>query len=100
MGINDLEKLGLKAANDSANVDAASVFARWLAIDQAIAQALAQQGTASWLGDGATGNVAVLSSATNGYLGSTTTFGNDVISLAGNGLQNFTGLTEGVQKIA
>ncbi len=97
LGIKDLEQAGWNAANGSSSVDAASVFARWLAIDQAIAQAFADHG-ASWL-DGTATDVSVLNSATNGYLGSTTTFGKDVISLAGSGLQSFTGLSEGVKTI-
>lgn len=79
-------------------MDASSVFAQWLAVDLAVSRALANR-HGSWLEDDG-GEVNVLNSATSGFLGSTTSFGTDALSLVGTGLQNFTGLAEGVQHIA
>ena len=87
------------SASGLAGADAASVFAQWLAIEEAMSRRRDVRAAAAWLDDGA--DVSVLNGATGGYLGSTTRFGNDAISLAGGGfLQTFTGLTEGMRRIA
>jgi VCBS repeat-containing protein len=96
--IFDRGQPGPAATKGLAGVDEASIFAQWLAIERAMSRRLEHRDAAAWLDDGA--DVAVLSSSTSGYLGSTTRFGRDAISLAGGGfLQAFTGLTEGVRRI-
>ena len=102
LGLKEWQQYGPAATSSTATSDAASIFARWLAVDLAVSQALSGNGPA-WLDDGHGADTAALSKATSGYLGSTYAFGTDAFSLsagAGQNLQNFKGLGEGVQKIA
>jgi len=102
LGLKDWQQYGPAATPSTATSDAASIFARWLAVDMAVSQALAGNGP-SWLDDGHGADTAALGKATSGYLGSTHAFGKDAFSLlagSGQNLKNFQGLAEGVQKIA
>jgi VCBS repeat-containing protein len=101
-GLRDWPQYGPSASVGTVASDAAAIFARWLAVDLAVSQALAGNGPA-WLDDGLGADTASLNKATCGYLDSTNAFGKDAFSLlAGSGhkLQNFKGLAEGIQKIA
>jgi Ca2+-binding RTX toxin-like protein len=83
------------------SVDPAAVFARWLAMDKALADAMANGDLLPGTEDGADTNL--LNQATAGYLGSTVVFGKDALSLlnsSGQSLQTFQGLNEGLQKVA
>jgi len=81
----------------------ASIFARWLAVDLAVSEALADRPTLSWLDHRMGADISGMGKAGEGFLGSTTPHGKDTLSLlAGNGqaLRTFHGLAEGLQKIA
>ncbi|WP_310452484.1 VCBS domain-containing protein [Sulfuritalea sp.] len=102
LSLADWEKYLPVASAGAVTTDAASIFARWLAVDLAVSQALAGNGPA-WLDDGLGADTVALGKATSGYLGSTPAFGTDAFSLlagSGHNLQGFKGLAEGVQKIA
>ncbi|MCK4784508.1 MAG: VCBS domain-containing protein, partial [Desulfobacteraceae bacterium] len=81
----------------------AAVFARWLAMDLAVSEALANRQSLSWLDDRFGADASALGRAGDGMLGSTHMFGKDGFSLlAGNGhdLKTFRGLDDGLRKIA
>ncbi|HSI22053.1 MAG TPA: putative Ig domain-containing protein [Methylophilaceae bacterium] len=89
------------ATGGGGSVDPAVVFARWLAIDVALAEAMAKGSLLSGMEDGA--DTTLLNQSTAGYLGSTVVFGKDALSLlsgSGQSLQTFQGLSEGLQKVA
>ena len=80
--------------------DGVAAFARWLAVEQALARESAD-GMPDWLDSAKGADLRGLLAANGGFLGSNQAFGTDPVSLlAGAGLKNFTGLGEGVQKIA
>ncbi len=84
-------------------VNRTATFANWLAMDLAIAEALADRPTFSRLDHRMGADTAGLGKTNEGFLGSTTMHGKDVISLlAGSGqtIRTFHGLAEGLQKIA
>ncbi len=102
LSLADWEQYLPVASAGAVTTDAASIFARWLAVDLAVSQALAGSGPA-WLDDALGADTSSLSKATTDYLGSTPVFGRDAFSLltgSGHNLQSFKGLAEGVQKIA
>jgi VCBS repeat-containing protein len=104
LGINDWAKYSTSpGAASVGGADAASVFARWLAMDLAVSSALANA-AGGRLGVAAGGeNLSLLNQTGNGFLGSTTSFGKDTLSLlaaSGNSLNTFRGLGNGVQNIA
>lgn len=102
LGLKDWQQYGPSTSAGTVSNDAAAIFARWLAVDLAVAQALAGKGPA-WLDDGLGSDTAALGKATSGFLGTTHAFGKDAFSLlagSGQNLQTFKGLAEGVQKIA
>ena len=82
-------------------VDPSVIFARWLAMDVALAEAMANGNLLPGMEDGA--DTTLLNLSTSGYLGSTVVFGQDALSLlsgSGQNLQSFQGLSEGLQKVA
>jgi VCBS repeat-containing protein len=83
-------------------LSASQTFGNWLAVDLAVSAAVADQKTLAALGDHAGVDVTVVSKATAGYLGSTSTIGSSPLSLAagaGTDLKGFDGLGKGVKKI-
>jgi len=88
----------LDATGTHTTIDSTAVFARWLELDIAIAKFLAEQGALPWADDG--NGADPLNQATTGFLGSTVVYGHDVLSLPGLDLKAFSGLQEGLQKVA
>jgi len=88
------------ATGSGGSVDPAVVFARWLAMDVALAEAMANGNLLPGMEDGA--DTTLLNRSTTGYLGSTVVFGKDALSLlsGSQNLQTFQGLNEGLQKVA
>jgi VCBS repeat-containing protein len=100
LGHKEWAQYGQVAASGRENIDAASIFAHWLAMDLAMSKALAGN-SSSWLDAGLGSDTTTLNKATTGFLGSTHSFGKDTFSLlAGAELKAFKGLAEGLQKIA
>ena len=87
-----------QAGNESNSVAA---FARWLAVEQALARDAANAGTLpAWLDNAKGADMRGLLLTDGRFLGSTQTLGSDPISLlAGDTLKTFAGLGNGVQKI-
>jgi VCBS repeat-containing protein len=87
-------------ASSVGNTDAAQVFGKWLAVDLAVSEAVADQ-KSSWFDAHAGVDAGALGAATAGLLGSTAAPGADPLAQAGLGqeLKTFTGLGKGVQKI-
>ena len=89
-------------AGSIGNTTSAQTFGQWLAVDLAVSEALADQKSPSWLDERHGADIGQLSKATSGYLGSTSAFGGDQLSLAagaGHELKGFEGLGKGVKKI-
>jgi VCBS repeat-containing protein len=83
------------------SADPSVIFARWLAMDVALAEAMVNGKLLPGMEDGA--DTTLLNQSTTGYLGSTVVFGKDALSLlngSGQNLQTFQGLSEGLQKVA
>ncbi|MFL6675370.1 MAG: VCBS domain-containing protein [Massilia sp.] len=90
------------AASMGNTVSMSQTFGNWLAVDLAVSAAVADQKTLTSVGDHAGIDVAVVSKATAGYLGSTSTIGSSALSLAagaGTDLKGFEGLGKGLKKI-
>jgi VCBS repeat-containing protein len=86
-------------AGSVGNTDSAQVFGKWLAVDLAVSEAVADQ-KSSLLDAHAGLDAGLLSTATAGFLGSTSAAGGDPLAQAGLGqLKTFGGLGKGVQKI-
>lgn len=84
-----------------AQADPSVTFGRWLTMDLAISRTLAEKKTISWLDERLGADTHVLNKATSGFLGSTHSFGLDMVSLhCGQELKSFKGLGEGVRKVA
>ncbi|WP_460844413.1 beta strand repeat-containing protein [Noviherbaspirillum agri] len=100
---SQLEQYAPSSASSIGNISSAQAFAHWLTVDLAVSAALADQKSLSWLDDRLGADTSGLSKATVGYLGSTTSFGGDALSLvAGTGkeMKTFQGLGKGVAKIS
>lgn len=104
LGINDWAKYSTSpGAASVGGADAASVFARWLAMDLAVSSALANAAGGRLGVAAGGGDLSLLNQTGNGFLGSTTSFGKDTLSLlavSGSSLNTFRGLGNGVQNIA
>jgi hypothetical protein len=86
-------------AGSVGNTDSSQVFGKWLAVDLAVSEAVADQ-KSSLLDAHAGLDAGLLSTATAGFLGSTSAAGGDPLAQAGLGqLKTFGGLGKGVQKI-
>ena len=84
-----------------AQADPSVTFGRWLTMDLAISRTLTEKKTISWLDERLGADTHVLNKATSGFLGSTHSFGLDMVSLhCGQELKSFKGLGEGVRKVA
>ena len=81
--------------------DPSVTFGRWLTMDLAVSKALAEKKTLSWLDERLGADTHLLNKAASGFLGSTRSFGSDIVSLhCGQELKGFKGLSEGVRKVA
>ncbi len=97
------EQYTLSSTSSIGNTSSAQAFAHWLTVDLAVSAALAAQKSLSCLDDRLGADTSGLSKATAGYLGSTTAFGSDALSLtAGTGkeMKTFQGLGKGMAKIS
>lgn len=97
------DKHALATGKSGAQVDPSVVFGRWLTMDLAVSKALAEKKTLSWLDERLGAETTVFGKESAGFLGSTTMFGPDLVSLqAGYGqeLKGFKGLAGGVRKVA
>ena len=86
-----------------AHPDTSAMFARWLAMDLAVSEALADRHVPSWLDERLGADTTVLCETQGALLGSKSMFGKDGFSLLpGNGqeLKTFRGLDDGLRKIA
>lgn len=89
------------SSSSTDGVDAATVFQRWLEMDLAISRALAEQQAMSEVEGEQGADYSALDASS--FLGSRLFYGSDAFSLlssSGYNLQNFQGLSDGVQKIS
>lgn len=83
--------------------DEAVNFSRWLAVNQAVSEALADKKTLTWADDRHGADTSALNMGSQGYLGSSVVLGNDTVSLlagSGHDLKSFQGLGQGMKKVA
>lgn len=86
----------------TSSADPTQVFARWMDVDLAVAEALAKRKTPAWLREQDGADTTLLHRPASSFLGSTTAFGKDALSLPTSGglrLGHFSGLEEGVRRI-
>jgi VCBS repeat-containing protein len=84
------------------NTTSSQAFGRWLAVDLAVSEALADKKSLSWLDERSGADTSGLSKATAGYLGSKAAFGGDPVSMsagAGHELKGFEGLGKGLKQL-
>jgi hypothetical protein len=87
---------------ESGSTGADDIFARWQAMNRALAADAAKFDDGSWQHDGKGVDIANLGQAAQGFLGSTRAHGANTLTLeggSGTNLQDFNGLKEGMKRL-